>query len=115
MLKSQIPIRDLGAVGRRVLGFVEIDLAGHEGGNVEGEHAYTLTVKDIATGWTENRSVPNKARNWVVAALEDEITLIMPFPLLGVDSDNGSEFKVEGVDSQWHVNLLLRLLPRLCD
>ncbi|MBA2549578.1 MAG: transposase family protein [Nocardioidaceae bacterium] len=48
-------------------------------------------VTDIATGWTENRSVRNKARRWVIAALED-IASIMPFPVLGVDSDNGSEF-----------------------
>jgi len=48
-------------------------------------------VTDIATGWTENRSVRNKARKWVIAALE-EIALIMPFPLRGIDSDNGSEF-----------------------
>jgi hypothetical protein len=74
-----------------VPGFVEIDLVGHEGGNALGEHAYTLTVTDIATGWTENRSVPNKARHWVIAALAD-IGKIMPFPILGVDSDNGSEF-----------------------
>jgi hypothetical protein len=46
-------------------------------------------VTDIATGWTENRAVQNKAQKWVVAALED-IAKIMPFPLLGVDSDNGS-------------------------
>jgi hypothetical protein len=68
---------------------VEIDLVGHEGGNALGEHCYTLTATDVATGWTENRSVPNKARKWVIAALE-EIAGIMPFPLLGVDSDNGS-------------------------
>ena len=43
-------------------GFVEIDLVGHEGGNAIGDHAYTLTVTDIATGWTENRSVQNKAQ-----------------------------------------------------
>ncbi len=72
-------------------GFVEIDLVGHEGGNALGEHWYTLTVTDIATGWTENRSVPNKARKWVSSALE-QIATIMPFPLLGIDSDNGSEF-----------------------
>ena len=76
---------------RVVPGFVEIDLVGHEGGNAVGEHAYTLTVTDIATGWTENRSVPNKARKWVIAALAD-IAKVMPFPLLGIDSDNGSEF-----------------------
>ncbi|MBX4172000.1 transposase family protein, partial [Rhodococcus sp. DMU2021] len=59
--------------------------------NAVGDHAYTLTVTDIATGWTENRSVPNKARKWVLAALE-EIAGILPFPIRGVDSDNGSEF-----------------------
>ena len=55
------------------------------------DSCYTLTVTDIATGWTENRTVPNKARKWVIAALA-EIAKIMPFPILGVDSDNGSEF-----------------------
>lgn len=91
LLKDAIPIRTWAQWDDAVPGFVEIDLVGHEGGNAVGDHAYTLTVTDIATGWTENRSVPNKARKWVVAALE-EISLIMPFPTLGVDSDNGSEF-----------------------
>lgn len=91
LLKDSIPIRTWAQWNDAAPGFVEIDLVGHEGGNAVGEHAYTLTVTDIATGWTENRSVPNKARKWVVAALE-EIGLIMPFPIIGVDSDNGSEF-----------------------
>lgn len=91
LLKDAIPIRTWAQWDDAVPGFVEIDLVGHEGGNALGEHAYTLTVTDVATGWTENRSVPNKARKWVIAALE-EISLIMPFPILGVDSDNGSEF-----------------------
>lgn len=93
LLKSQIPIRTWAQWDDAVPGFVEIDLVGHEGGDAAGEHAYTLTVTvtDIATGWTENRSVPNKARRWVLEALEDVAT-VLPFPLLGVDSDNGSEF-----------------------
>jgi hypothetical protein len=91
LLKSQIPIRTWAQWDDAVPGFVEIDLVGHEGGNAVGEHAYTLTVTDIATGWTENRSVRNKARKWVIAALDD-IEKSMPFPLLGIDSDNGSEF-----------------------
>lgn len=91
LLKSQIPIRTWAQWDDAAPGFVEIDLVGHEGGNAIGEHAYTLTVTDIALGWTENRSVPNKARKWVIAALED-IEASMPFPLLGIDSDNGSEF-----------------------
>jgi hypothetical protein len=91
LLKDQIPIRTWAQWDDAVPGFVEIDLVGHEGGNAVGEHCYTLTVTDIATGWTENRSVRNKARKWVLAALED-VASIMPFPVLGVDSDNGSEF-----------------------
>jgi hypothetical protein len=91
LLKSQIPVRTWADWDDAVPGFVEIDLVGHDGGNPTGEHAFTLTVTDIATGWTENRSVRNKARKWVLAALDD-IARAMPFPILGVDSDNGSEF-----------------------
>ena len=70
---------------------MEIDLVSHDGGNLTGPHAFTLTVTDIATGWTENRSVPSKAAKCVKAALND-IAYRMPFPVLGVDSENGSEF-----------------------
>jgi transposase InsO family protein len=91
LLKSQIPIRTWAQWDDAVPGFVEIDLVGHEGGNAIGDHCYTLTVTDIATGWTENRTVRNKARRWVIAALAD-IAAVMPFPIIGVDSDNGSEF-----------------------
>ena len=91
LLKSQIPVRTWADWDDAVPGFVEIDLVAHDGGNAAGEHAWTLTVTDIATGWTENRSVRNKARKWVLAALDD-IARVLPFPILGVDSDNGSEF-----------------------
>lgn len=88
LLKSQIPIRTWADCDDAMPGFVEIDLVGHEGGIAAGEHACALTATDIATGWTENRSVPNKARKWVLAAL-DGIAKVMPFPILGVDSDCG--------------------------
>lgn len=91
LLKDSIPIRTWAEWNDAVPGFVEIDLVGHEGGNAVGEHCYTLTVTDIATGWTENRSLRNKARKWVVEALAD-IGRVMPFPIIGVDSDNGNEF-----------------------
>ena len=91
LLKSQIPVRTWADWDDAVPGFVEIDLVSHDGGNPAGEHAWTLTVTDIATGWTENRSVPNKALKGVMAALDD-IAAVMPFPIRGIDSDNGSEF-----------------------
>jgi hypothetical protein len=91
LLKSQIPIRTWAEWTENVPGFVEIDLVGHEGGNSTGEFCFTLTVTDIATGWTINRSVKNKAAIWVFQAIEHVIGQF-PFPILGIDSDNGSEF-----------------------
>ena len=91
LLKTQIPVRTWADWDDARPGFVEIDLVGHDGGNPAGPHAFTLTVTDIATGWTENRSVPDKTGKCVLAALND-IAAKMPFPILGVDSDNGSEF-----------------------
>ncbi|MEV7573341.1 transposase family protein [Pseudarthrobacter sp. NPDC089323] len=91
LLKSQIPVRTWAEWNDAVPGFVEIDLVGHEGGNNFGEFCYTLTVTDISTGWTVNRSVRNKAAKWVFEALE-HVTAVFPFPILGIDSDNGSEF-----------------------
>ena len=88
LLKSQIPIRTWADWDVAVPGFVEIDLAGHEGGVASGEFCFTLTVTDIATGWTVNRSVRNKAARWVFEALE-HVVACFPFPILRIDSDNG--------------------------
>ena len=91
LLKSQIPIRTWADWDDALPGFVEIDLVGHEGGNSSGQFCYTLTVTDIATCWSVNPSIRNKAAKWVVAAL-DHVTSVFPFPIIGIDSDNGSEF-----------------------
>lgn len=91
LLKDSIPIRTWAEWNDAVPGFVEIDLVGHEGGNNQGEFCFTLDITDIATGWTETRSVRNKAQRWVFAAIKDA-TAAFPFPVLGIDSDNGSEF-----------------------
>jgi hypothetical protein len=86
LLKSQIPIRTWSKWDEGTPGFVEIDLVGHEGGNSFGEFCFTLTMTDIATGWTVNRSVPNKAAIWVTAAI-DHAAGCFPFPIRGIDSD----------------------------
>jgi hypothetical protein len=91
LLRSQIPIRTWADWDDAKPGFVEIDLVSHDGGNAIGPFAFTLTVTDVATGWTENRSVPSKEAKCVLRALES-IADTIPFPILGVDSDNGAEF-----------------------
>ena len=85
MLKSQIPIRTWADWDEHRPGFLEIDLVGHEGGDDNDTFCWTLTGTDIATGWTETRSVRNKAARWVFGALV-EIEAALPFALLGSGS-----------------------------
>jgi hypothetical protein len=91
LLKHQIPIRTFSDWDDVRPGFVEIDLVGHDGGSPAGDFCQTLDVTDVATAWTETRAVKNKAQVWVFAALQD-IVATLPFPVRGIDSDNGSEF-----------------------
>ncbi len=91
LLKKQIPLRSFREWNEQRPGFVEIDLVGHNGGLVQGEYLQTLDMTDIYSGWTEVQAVQNKAQVWVFAALK-ELRARLPFPLRGIDSDNGSEF-----------------------
>lgn len=91
LLKNQIPIRTFSQWNEAKPGFAEIDLVSHDGGYVRGDNNQSLDFTDICTTWTEVRAVKNKAQVWVFDALED-IRKSLPFELLGIDSDNGSEF-----------------------
>ena len=91
LLRSQIPVRTFTEWDHARPGFLEVDLVGHEGGDPRGEFAYTLCCVDVASGWTEPRVVRNRARRWTHEALKD-VRRQLPFPLLGLDSDNGGEF-----------------------
>jgi hypothetical protein len=91
LLKHQIPIRTFADWNEQRPGFVELDLVGHDGGIAFGDYAQTLDMTDVCTGWTETIAVPNKAQVWVFEAI-DKARGRLPFPLLGIDCDNGSEF-----------------------
>jgi hypothetical protein len=91
LLKHQIPIRTFAEWDEQQPGFVEIDLVGHDGGVAAGDYCQTLDLTDVATTWTETLAVRNKAQAWVFEALKT-LRKNLPFPLRGLDSDNGSEF-----------------------
>ena len=91
ILKSQIPIRTFSEWNEASPGFCEVDLVAHAGSDPSGDFCQTLTLTCVNTGWTEVRAVPNKAQRWCFEALLD-IEAALPFPLLGLDSDNGAEF-----------------------
>jgi len=100
LLKHHIPVKT-DSWDVEVPGFTEVDLVSHSGNSADGEFAHTLNVTDIHTGWTESRALLGKSEIAVQEAL-DQIQRGLPFRLLGVDSDNGSEF------INWH-------LKRWCD
>jgi hypothetical protein len=64
---------------------------GHDGGTIDSLHAFTLDATDIAITWTSLVALKNKAQVWTFEGLQ-RIRAKLPFPLLGIDSDNGSEF-----------------------
>ncbi len=91
LLKNKIPIRTFADWDNAIPGFLQIDLVGHEGGNARGDYCQTLDATDVATGWIDPEAVKNKAQVWVFKGL-DEICKRFPFPILGINSDCGSEF-----------------------
>jgi hypothetical protein len=91
LLKKSIPIRTFSEWDNKRPGFFEVDLVSHDGGNLRGDVIQSVNFTDIATGWMEMVAVKNKAQRWVFAGIK-AIKKRLPFPILGFDSDNGSEF-----------------------
>ena len=91
LLKHQIPIRTFQDWNETQPGFLEADLVAHCGRQVEGGYLYTLTLTDIATGWTECLPLLYRSRETVLQAIQ-YARMLFPFPILGLDTDNGGEF-----------------------
>ena len=91
LLKTQIPVRTFADWKENKVGFFEIDLCGHDGGLAKGDFSWTLNFVDVKVQWTEQIAVFNKAQIHVFAGIKT-IRGRLPFPLLGYDSDSGSEF-----------------------
>jgi len=91
LLKHSIPIRTFADWNDAVPGFTECDLVGHDGGNNSGDYVQSLNFVDIATCWDITAACINKAQVHVFKALKIIIARF-PFIILGIDSDNGSEF-----------------------
>lgn len=91
LLKKQIKIRTFADWDDVVPGFFEGDLVAHCGDNVEGSFLNTFVLTDIASGWTEFLPLLCKSSANVISGM-NIILELLPFKLLGVDTDNGSEF-----------------------
>jgi len=91
LLKNLIPVRTFTEWDEERPGFMEIDLVAHCGNTTEGQYLNTLTCTDISTGWTDVTALPHRSQEAVSEAIR-RMRQRLPFALLGIDSDNGSEF-----------------------
>jgi hypothetical protein len=90
-LRRSVPVRTFADWNDPPPGYFEIDLVAHGGPTSAGSFVHTLTLTDIATGWTECVALAVREGALVVEGLT-RVREVLPFPMLGVDSDNGSEF-----------------------
>jgi hypothetical protein len=91
LLKKNIPVRTFADWNEDKPGFMEVDLVAHCGDSAAGQFLNTLTCTDVCTGWTEPIAVLRRSQEAVRDAI-DAMRPDLPFALLGIDSDNGSEF-----------------------
>ena len=91
LLKHQIPIRTFADWSEDEPGFLEVDLVAHCGDSTRGEYINTLNMTDVATGWNVSTAFMGRSERFCVTAI-DEVRPLLPFPIQGIDSDNGGEF-----------------------
>jgi len=95
-VRRSVPVRTFSDWGDPVPGFIEADLVAHGGPTAAGSFVQTLVLTDIATGWTECAPLLVREQKLLTEVL-DEVRKLLPFPLLGFDTDNDSVFMNETV------------------
>ncbi len=91
LIKQQVSVRTFTGWDDVRPGFFEADLVAHCGPWAEGAFLQTLVLTDVATGWTECLALLHRSQHTVIQAL-DRARILLPMPLLGLDTDNGGEF-----------------------
>jgi len=96
-IRRSIPVRTFADWGDPPPGFFEMDMVEHYNGpKTDGDYLHTLVLTDIASGWTECFAMRHRSQALVIDGL-DRVADDLPFPMLGVDSDNDSVFMTQDV------------------
>jgi hypothetical protein len=95
-IRRSVPVRTFADWHDPAPGFMEADLVAHCGSSVSGSFVQTLVLTDIASGWTECAPVLVREQHLLVEVL-GELRKLLPFPLLGLDTDNDTVFINETV------------------
>ncbi|MGC9513221.1 MAG: integrase catalytic domain-containing protein [Fidelibacterota bacterium] len=91
LLKHRISLRTFSDWNEVQPGFFEANLVAHCGQSAAGTFLFSLVLTDVNTGWTECLAIPNKSQDFVIQAIK-ACKKLNPYPLLGIDTDNGTEF-----------------------
>ena len=102
-VQRHVPVRTFAEWEEPLPGDMEADLVSHGGDSAAGSFVHTLTLTDVASGWTECVALVVRDGALVAAALE-HLRKNMPFPLRGFDTDNGGEFMNETVAAYCHAH-----------
>lgn len=95
-VRRSIPVRTFSDWEDPPPGFIEADLVAHSGPVASGSFIQTLVLTDIATGWTECAPLLVREQTVLVEVLS-EVRKLLPFELLGFDTDNDTVFMNETV------------------
>src|ERR1700686_4193995 len=95
-IRRNVPVRTFDGWDDPAPGFVEADLVAHSGPVAKGSFVQTLVLTDIATGWTECAPLLVREQRLLTEVLS-EMRKLLPFALLGLDTDNDSVFMNETV------------------
>lgn len=98
ILKNSIPIRVSSELRGEQPGHWQVDLVGHDGGDPNGQFAFSLNAVELYSGWVEPRILLNKAHAWVKKAAES-LKNDSPIPVKSFHSDNDSAFINEPMQS----------------
>src|SRR6059058_2118750 len=97
-VRRSIPVRTFSDWRDPPPGFFEADLVAHSGPVASGSFIQTLVLTDIATGWTECAPLLVREQRLLTEVMT-ELRNLLPFPLLGFDTDNDSVFMNETVQA----------------
>jgi hypothetical protein len=91
VVRRQVPVHTFNDWREPTPGYCEVDLVAHGGTSVSGAFIQTLTMVDVATGWTECFPLVVREATLVVEAIERAQSLF-PWRIRGLDFDNDSAF-----------------------
>jgi len=89
--KQQIPVLNFSEDSTKKPGYLQGDTVAHHGHSLLGPHHWSLTLTDIVTTWTENEAMGDKTGKATLGAIIN-IQARLPFVILGLHTDNGTEF-----------------------